>query len=218
LVGLVATKVYSGTGADIVMESITLIDRVLSAIVRFHQPSYKIADGEGISDRGANWFTRSFGAGYPDLDRVVKQLREARCELRSAVGTRSRVAQVGQVLSALAKGDGGAMVRDRSFHYELEKSKDKNGNQATTIKCHGELVSDTAGQVKELVRPLILLGGRIIIDLGDVKHLDSAGLGALVGLKVSAIEQGLCILELANMTPGVLELLRITHLTQMFSS
>ena len=45
-----------------------------------------------------------------------------------------------------------------------------------------------------------------------------AGLGALVGLKVSAIEQGLRILELANMTPGVLELLRITHLTQMFSS
>ena len=110
------------------------------------------------------------------------------------------------------------MVRDRSFHYELEESKDENGNQVTTIKCHGELVSDTAGEIKELVRPLIPLGGRIIIDLGDVKHLDSAGLGALVGLKASAIEQGLCILELANMTPGVLELLRITHLTQMFSS
>ena len=110
------------------------------------------------------------------------------------------------------------MVRDRSFHYELEKSKDENGNQVTTIKCHGELVSDTAGQIKELVRPIILPGGRIIIDLADVKHLDSAGLGALVGLKTSAINQGLCILELANMTPGVLELLRITHLTQMFSS
>jgi anti-anti-sigma factor len=68
------------------------------------------------------------------------------------------------------------------------------------------------------VRPLIPLGGRIIIDLGDVKHLDSAGLGALVGLKVSAIKQGLCTLELANMTPGVVELLRITHLTKMFSS
>jgi hypothetical protein len=39
----------------------------------------------------------------------------------------------------------------------------------------------------------------------------------LVGLKTSAIKQGLCILELANMTAGVLELLRITHLTQMFS-
>jgi anti-anti-sigma factor len=76
------------------------------------------------------------------------------------------------------------MARDGSFHCELEKSKDKdeNGNQVSTIKCHGELVSDTPGEIKEVVRPLILLGGRIIIDLGDVKHLDSAGLGALVGL------------------------------------
>jgi hypothetical protein len=39
-----------------------------------------------------------------------------------------------------------------------------------------------------------------------------------VGLKASAIKQGPCRLELANMTPGLLELLRITHLTQMFSS
>jgi len=112
------------------------------------------------------------------------------------------------------------MARDGSFHCELEKSKDEgdNRNQVTTIKCHGELVSNTAGEIKEVVRPLILLGGRIIIDLGDVKHMDSAGLGALVSLKTSAINQGLCILELANVTPGVLELLRITHLTQMFSS
>jgi anti-anti-sigma factor len=113
------------------------------------------------------------------------------------------------------------MARDGSFHCELEKAKDKdeNGNQVTTIKCHGELVYGTAGELKEVVRPVIALGGRIIIDLGDVKHLDSAGLGVLVGLKASAIKQGqLCTLELANMTRGVVELLRITHLTQMFSS
>ena len=110
------------------------------------------------------------------------------------------------------------MARDGSFRYELEKSTDENGNLLTTIKCHGELVSETVGEIKELVRPLIPLGGRIIIDLGDVKHLDSAGLGALVGLKVSAINQGGCILQLANMPPPVLALLRITHLTQMFSS
>ena len=112
------------------------------------------------------------------------------------------------------------MARDGSFHCELEKSKDndENGNPVTTIKCHGELVSHTVGKIKEVVRPLILLGGRIIIDLGDVKHLDSSGLGTLVGLKTSAINQGQCSLELANLTPGVQELLRITHLTQMFSS
>ena len=36
------------------------------------------ADGERIAGRGGNWFTRSFGAGYPDLDRVVEQLGKRR--------------------------------------------------------------------------------------------------------------------------------------------
>ena len=35
-----------------------------------------IADGERIAERGGNWFTRSFGAGYPDLDSVVEQLEK----------------------------------------------------------------------------------------------------------------------------------------------
>jgi anti-anti-sigma factor len=112
------------------------------------------------------------------------------------------------------------MESDRSFHCEVEKSKekDKHGNQVTAVTCHGRLVSETASAVKEVVKPLIPLGGRIVVDLGDVTQLDSSGLGALVGLKASAINQGLCILEFANMTPRVLELLRITRLTQMFSS
>ena len=37
-----------------------------------------IADGETIAQRGGNWFTRSFGAGYPDLDSVVEKLAERR--------------------------------------------------------------------------------------------------------------------------------------------
>ncbi len=34
-----------------------------------------IADGERIAERGGNWITRSFGAGYPDLNGVVGQLQ-----------------------------------------------------------------------------------------------------------------------------------------------
>ena len=33
-----------------------------------------IADGERVATRGGNWLTRSFGAGYPDLDNVVELL------------------------------------------------------------------------------------------------------------------------------------------------
>jgi hypothetical protein len=37
-----------------------------------------IADGKRIAERGGNWLTRSFGAGYPDLERVVEQLKKHR--------------------------------------------------------------------------------------------------------------------------------------------
>jgi anti-anti-sigma factor len=52
----------------------------------------------------------------------------------------------------------------------------------TTVKCHGRVVFQTAGEMKEVVRPFIPLGGRSVIDLTDVDYLDSAGLAALVAL------------------------------------
>ena len=106
-----------------------------------------------------------------------------------------------------------------SFTCEVEKSPDdKHGNKVTTIKCHGKLISENTNQIKELVKPMIPLGGRIVIDLGDLNYLDSSGLGALVGLKVTAVKQGLVILEFVNMTPRVMELLRISNLVQTFAS
>lgn len=111
------------------------------------------------------------------------------------------------------------MASNGSFHYEVEKSADdQQGNKVTKISCHGRLVSENVGEMKELVRPLIPLGGRIVIDLSDLNYLDSSGLGALVALKVSAIKQGLCIVQFVNMTPRVLELLRMTNLAQILSS
>jgi anti-anti-sigma factor len=105
----------------------------------------------------------------------------------------------------------------QTFSYEIEKSTDESNNAVTTIKCHGRVVSDTAGQVKEAIKPFIPQGGRILIDLTDVQHLDSSGLGTLVGLKASAVNNGYCTLELVNLTPRIAELLRITKLTQLFS-
>jgi anti-sigma B factor antagonist len=105
-----------------------------------------------------------------------------------------------------------------SFSFEIENpGRDLHGNKVTTVQCHGRLVSEAAGKIKEVVKPLIPQGGRIVVDLSDVNYMDSSGLGTLVGLKASAIHQGLCILEFVNMTPRILELVRITHLTQLFS-
>jgi anti-anti-sigma factor len=110
------------------------------------------------------------------------------------------------------------MAPEAAFHYEVEKSGDESTGPVTTVKCHGKLVSETAGEIKALVKPLIPLGGRIVLDFNDLKQLDSSGLGALVGLKASAVREGYCKLVLVNLSPHVRELLRITNLTQMFAS
>ena len=37
-----------------------------------------MADGEKVAERGGNFLTRSFGAGYPDLENVVERLEKHR--------------------------------------------------------------------------------------------------------------------------------------------
>src|SRR5271167_133693 len=103
------------------------------------------------------------------------------------------------------------------FHYEVEASEDESAGPLTTVICHGRVVSETAGQIKEFVKPLIPKGGRIVLDLTDVSYLDSSGLGILVGLKVSAVKEGYCKLELVNLSPRVKELLSLSNLTRLFA-
>jgi anti-anti-sigma factor len=76
------------------------------------------------------------------------------------------------------------------FHSEVDKSGDPTTGRVTKVICHGSLVNQTASELKEVVKPLIVEGGRIILDFGDVSFVDSLGLGTLVGLKVSALHQG----------------------------
>lgn len=105
-----------------------------------------------------------------------------------------------------------------AFHYESKETKDENDFTVTVISCHGKLTGEHADELRKLVHPLIQRGGRIALDFADLQYLDSSGLGAVVGLKVSAMNKGLCVLELRNLTPRVKELLRITNLMQLFSS
>ncbi len=99
------------------------------------------------------------------------------------------------------------------FRYELEISGDN-----TVVKCHGRIVSDTADELKQLVKPMIPKCRRIVLDLSDVEFIDSSGLGTLVGLKVSAASAAYCSLELSNLSPLVKELLRTTRLIQLFGA
>ena len=102
--------------------------------------------------------------------------------------------------------------------WELEESTDDKGYYTSTVKFHGRIVSSTARELEKPVKPLIARGGRIILDLTDVDYMDSLGLGALVALKVSAINKGYCTLELVNLTPRLKQLLSLTNLLQTFTS
>lgn len=105
-----------------------------------------------------------------------------------------------------------------AFLYQIEETKDANDFTVTVVKCQGRLVSENAAEIRKLVQPLIQRGGRIALDFADLQYLDSSGLGAIVSLKVSAINRGLCVLELRNLTPRVKELLSMSNLLQLFSS
>jgi len=108
--------------------------------------------------------------------------------------------------------------QDAGLRLEIEKTSDPAGGNLTTVKCHGRLIAETGAEIKDAVKPLSPLGGRIVLDMADLNYLDSSGLGTLLGLKASAIKQGYCTLELVNVTPRIMELLRLTSLTQFFSN
>jgi anti-anti-sigma factor len=110
------------------------------------------------------------------------------------------------------------MAQEDLLHFDVEESLDEHNWQTTTIICHGRLVSSTAPKLEQEVKPLIQRGGNhILIDLTDVAYMDSSGLGSLVGLKVSAINKGMCKLELVNLSARVKQLLSMTNLLTLFS-
>ncbi len=105
-----------------------------------------------------------------------------------------------------------------AFQYQIEETRDANDFTVTVVKCQGKLIKENADEIRDVVRPLIQRGGRIALDFADLQYLDSSGLGVIVGLKVAAINRGLCVLELRNLTPRVKELLSMSNLLQLFSS
>jgi len=116
------------------------------------------------------------------------------------------------------------MAADDTFNYDVEKSEvhesedlDSRGREVMTFKCHGRLVLETRDQIEEMFK-LHPFKGRIVIDLSDVNYIDSAGLGALIRLKMSAAKESGVSVHFVQMTPRILQLLKITQLSEWFSS
>ncbi len=83
------------------------------------------------------------------------------------------------------------------------------------VRCVGRITSATSATLQATVRALIPETNRVVLDLTDVSYLDSSGLGALVGLYVSAKRQH-CELRLINLNQRLKQLFRLTKMASVF--
>lgn len=88
-------------------------------------------------------------------------------------------------------------------------------DDATVIQCSGALISANAATLKDYVKEAIPRARKIVLDLKEVSRMDSVGLGAVVGLYVSA-RKAKCELALVNYNKSIKELLGITNLLSVF--
>jgi len=92
---------------------------------------------------------------------------------------------------------------------------ERNGDVAT-VKCHGKLVMAVCDVLASKVKALIPETKKIVLDLTDLSHMDSIGLGTLVRLYVSAKAGGSCVV-LVNVGPRIRQLLGITNLLSVLT-
>ncbi len=87
--------------------------------------------------------------------------------------------------------------------------------EETIVHCTGRITSSTSAQLQTTVRNLIPGTQCVVLDLTDVSYMDSSGLGAIIGLYLSAKRQH-CGLKLIKMNQRLQELFRITKLASVF--
>jgi anti-anti-sigma factor len=85
------------------------------------------------------------------------------------------------------------------------------------VHCTGKITSDTTQSLKATVKPLFSGNNTVVLDLTNVRYLDSSGLGAIVGLYVSA-KAAKSQLKLINLNERVKELFSLTRLGQVMAA
>lgn len=85
----------------------------------------------------------------------------------------------------------------------------------TVVQCIGGLTSEHSPTLKAHVRAMLPHTRKIVLDLSELVRMDSAGLGVIVGLYVSAKKES-CELLLINYNKSVRDLLGLTNLLSMF--
>ena len=86
----------------------------------------------------------------------------------------------------------------------------------TLVTITGSVMWAEAEALHEMFRDLLAKGQkRILLNLSSVKHLDSSGIGELARIYVAVVKHG-GAMKVIGLTPKVEEVLKITHLSQVF--
>ena len=97
--------------------------------------------------------------------------------------------------------------------------KERVVSGVSVLDLSGKIVlGEGDGQIRDRIKDLLADGQkRILLNLGDVNYIDSAGLGALISSYTTTKRQG-GQLKLVNLTKRIHDLLAITKLITVFDT
>jgi len=84
------------------------------------------------------------------------------------------------------------------------------------VDCSGRLVfGEESASLRDMVKKILAQSPRVVLNLHDVNHVDSGGLGTLVSLFTTARNAGGAV-KLARLSQRVGDILQITKLVTIF--
>ncbi|MFZ0685658.1 MAG: STAS domain-containing protein [Terriglobales bacterium] len=87
---------------------------------------------------------------------------------------------------------------------------------ALVVDCSGRLVfGEESASLRDTVKKLLAQSPKIVMNLREVNHIDSGGLGTLVSLYTTARSAGGAV-KLASLSQRVGDLLQVTKLLTIF--
>jgi anti-anti-sigma factor len=90
-------------------------------------------------------------------------------------------------------------------------------SDGSIVRCSGRITSDTTQLLGTTVKPLIPQNKTLVLDLTNVSYMDSSGLGAIVGLYISA-KTAKHQLKLINLNQRLKELFSLTRLGEAMAA
>jgi anti-anti-sigma factor len=88
--------------------------------------------------------------------------------------------------------------------------------ETAVVHCRGQLVAGVGDRLYQAVSKLIPTHRRIVLDLAELTHMDSMGLGTLMRIYLSAKTKG-CRIDLRNLGERIRKLMIMTNLLSVFT-